>query len=130
MGDQVSLSSFHRDIEIPINFQEESSLISFGSLELHEHLEVSRDVRPPVQVTQGTRVSSRISTQDSDMPSSCHMKDEPAFKSLQGNPTLFLVRESQYPLHLRQKTQGPSHIAIAEGRLLLRYLFNVGLTVQ
>ena len=78
----------------------------------------------------GTRVSSRISTQDSDIPSSCQMKDEPAFKPLQGNPNLFLVRDSQYPLHLRQKTQGPSHIPIAEGRLLLRCLFKVGLTVN
>ena len=49
---------------------------------------------------------------------------------LLGNPTLILVRESRYTLHLRQKTQGPSHIPIAEGRLLLRYLFKVGLTVQ
>ena len=29
VGDQVSLSSFCRDIGIPINFQEESSLVSF-----------------------------------------------------------------------------------------------------
>ena len=29
VGDQGSLSSFHRDIGIPINFQEESSLVSF-----------------------------------------------------------------------------------------------------
>ena len=67
MTDQESLSSFHRDIGIPINFQEESSLVSFRSLELHEPLEVSRDVRPPVQMSRGTRVSSRISTQDSDI---------------------------------------------------------------
>ena len=91
---------------------------------------MSRDVRPPVQMRRGTRVSSRIPTQDSDFPSSCQMKDEPAFKPIQGYQTLFLVRESRYPLHLRQKTQGPSHILIAEGRLLLRYLFKVGLTVQ
>ena len=69
MGDQGSLSSLHRDIGIPINFQEESSLVSFLSLELHEPLEVSRDVRPPIQMTRGTRVSSGISTQDSDIPS-------------------------------------------------------------
>ena len=130
MGDQGSLSSLYRDIGIPINFQEESSLVSFGSLEIHEPLEVSRDVRPPIQKTRGARVSSRISTQDSDIPSSCQMKDEPAFKPLHGNPTLFLVRESRYPLHLRQNTQGPSHIPIAEGRPLLRCLFKVGLTVQ
>ena len=99
-------------------------------MELHEPLEVSRDVRPPVQMRRRTRVSSRISTEDLDIPSSCHMKDEPAFKPLLGNPNLFLVTESWYPLHLRHKTQGPSHIPIAEGRLLLSYLFKVGLTVQ
>ena len=125
MGDQASLSSFHRDIGIPINIQDESSLVSFRSLELHEPLDVSRDV-----MTWGTRVSSRISTQDSDIPSSCQMKDEPSFKPLQGNPTLLIVRESRYPLHLRQKAQGPSHIPIAEGRLLLRCLFKVVLPVQ
>ena len=91
---------------------------------------MSRDVRPPVQLRRGTRVSSRVFTQDSDIPSSCQMKEEPAFKPLQGNPTLLLVRESRYPLHLRQKTQGPSHISIGEGRLLLGCLFKVGLTVQ
>ena len=130
MRDQGSLFIFHRDIGIPINFQDESSLVSFGSLELHEPLEVSRDVKPPVQMRQGTRVSSMIFTQDSDIPSSCQMKDEPAFKSLHLNPTLFLVRESRYPLHLRQKIQCPSHIPIVEGRLLLRCLFKVGLPVQ
>ena len=29
VGDQVTLSSFHSDIGIPINFQEETSLVSF-----------------------------------------------------------------------------------------------------
>ena len=130
MGDQGSLSSFHRDIGNPSNFQEESSLVSFSSLELQETLDVSKDVRPPVQMRRGTRVSSRISTQDSDIPSSCQMKDEPAFKPLQGNPTLVLVRESRYPLHLRQKTQGPSHIPIAQEGLLLRCLWKVDLPVQ
>ena len=31
---------------------------------------------------------------------------------------------------LRQQIQGPSHIPIAEGSLLLRCLWNVGLTLQ
>ena len=130
MGDHGTPSSFQKDLGIPINFQEESGLVSFLSLELHEPLEVSRDVRPPVQMMRGTMVSSSISTQDSDIPSSCQMKDEPAFKPLQGNPTLFLVRESRYPLHLRHKTHGPSHIHIGDGILLLRCLFKVGLPVQ
>ena len=63
---------------------------------------------------------SRVSTGDSDIPLYCEMKDEPAFKPLQGNPTFFRVRESRYPLHVKQEIQGPSLILIAEGRLLLR----------
>ena len=46
MGDQASLSSFHRIIGIPINFQEESGLGTFCSTELSGTLEVSRDVFP------------------------------------------------------------------------------------
>ena len=49
-------------------------------------LRCQRDVRPPVQIWLGPRAFSRISTGDSDIPSSCAMKDEPAFKPLQGNP--------------------------------------------
>ena len=79
---------------------------------------------------RGTSVFSSVSTEDSDITSSCEMKDEPAFKPLQANPTLFLVRESMYPLGLRQKTQGPFHITIAEGSLLLRCFWKVGVPVQ
>ena len=48
-----------------------------------------RDVKPTVEMRQGTRDFSRFSTGDSDNPSSCEMKDEPAFKSVQGNQGLF-----------------------------------------
>ena len=88
------------------------------------------DVIPPIQMRRRTMAFFMVSTGDSDIPSSCEMKDEPPFKPLHGNLTLFLVRESRYPLHLRQQTQGPSHIPIAEGRLLLRCLWNVGLPFQ
>ena len=44
-----------------------------------------RDVRPPVQMSRTAVTFSRDSTGDSDMPSSCEMKDEPEFKPLQGN---------------------------------------------
>ena len=37
------------------------------------------DVRPSVQKTLRTMAFSRVSTGDSDIPSSCEMKDEPAF---------------------------------------------------
>ena len=63
---------------------------------------------------------SRVSTGDSDIPSSCEMQHEPEFMPLQGSPAFFLVRVSWGPFHLRQKTQGPSHIPIAEGKLHLR----------
>ena len=48
-----------------------------------------RDVRPPVQMRWTPMASSRVSTGDSDLPSSCEMKDEPEFKPLQGNRAFF-----------------------------------------
>ena len=42
-----------------------------------------RDVIPPVQMRRRPTAFSRASTRDSDMPSSCEMKDEPEFKTLQ-----------------------------------------------
>ena len=41
-----------------------------------------RDVRPPVPTWWTPTAFSRISTGDSDIPSSCEMKDEPEFKPL------------------------------------------------
>ena len=72
---------------------------------------------------------SRDCTEYSDIPLSCEMKDNPAFKPLQGNMTFFRVRESWYPLHVRQQIQGPSHIPIDEGRFLLRCLWEGGLPI-
>ena len=86
-----------------------------------------RDVRPPVEMRRGPRTFSRVSTGDSDIASSCEMKDEPAFKPLQGNPAFFQVRPSRCPFHLRQQTQGPSHIPTARRSLLLRCLWKDGL---
>ena len=47
------------------------------------------DVRPSVQKRLRTMAFSRVSTVDSDIPSSSEMKDEPAFKALQGKPAFF-----------------------------------------
>ena len=88
-----------------------------------------RVVRPPVKVRPGTRAYSRVSTGDSDIPSSCEMKGEPSFKPLQGNPSLFRVRASRCPLHLKQIFRVP-HIRIAEGSLLFRCLWKVGIPLQ
>ena len=72
---------------------------------------------------QGPRAVSRVYTGDSDIPLSCEIKDEPSFKSLQGNPAFFRVRASRCPLHLRQQTQGLTLIPIAEMNFLLRSLW-------
>ena len=79
---------------------------------------------------QGTRAFSTVSTGALEIPSSCEMKDEPAFQTLQGNPAFFLVRASRCPFHLRQQTQGPTHIPVAEGSLLLTCLWKVGIPLQ
>ena len=50
MGDHKPLSSFHSDIGNSIIFQEESGLGPFRNSELRGPLEVSSDVRPPVQM--------------------------------------------------------------------------------
>ena len=71
----------------------------------------------------GISAFSRDCTEYSDIPLYCEMKDEPAFKPLQGNLTFFRVRESQYPLHERQQIQGPAHLPIAVGRLLMKCLW-------
>ena len=47
------------------------------------------DVIPPMQMRRRTMTLSRVSTGDSDIPSSCEMKHEPEFKPLQGNPAFF-----------------------------------------
>ena len=79
-------------------------------------------MRPLVQMRRGPRAFCRVPTGDSDIPSSCEMKDKPALKPLQGNLTFFTVRASRYTLHLRQLIQGHSHIPVAEGSLLLSLL--------
>ena len=47
------------------------------------------DVIPPIQMRRRTMALSRVSTGDSEIPSSCEMKHEPEFKPLQGNPGFF-----------------------------------------
>ena len=95
------------------------------------HLSNSQmDVRPFVQKRLRTTAFSSVSRGDSDIPSSCEMKDEASFKSLQGKLPFFWVRAFQGPLYLRQKINSRSHIPISEGRLLLRCLWKAGLPLQ
>ena len=65
-------------------FTKSQALSPFEALN-SEHLSKSQmDVRPSVQKTLRTMAFSMVSTGDSDNPSSCEMKDEPAFTALQG----------------------------------------------
>ena len=51
-------------------------------------------------------------------------------KPLQGNLDFFLIRASRCPFHLKHKIQGPYHIHIPKGKLMLRCLWKVGLPLQ
>ena len=111
-------------------FKKCQASLPFEALNTAFLLGCQRDVSPPVQMWQCPRAFSRISTGDSDIPSYCDMKDEPAFKPQQGNPAVFRVRASRCPFHLRQQTQGPCHIPIAEGSLLFSCLWKVAIPMQ
>ena len=47
------------------------------------------DVRPSVQKRLRTMAFDRVSTGDTDIPSSCEMKNEPALQALQGKPAFY-----------------------------------------
>ena len=51
-------------------------------------------------------------------------------KPLQGNLDFFLIRASRGPFPLKHKTEGPSHIHIPKGKLLLRCLWKEGLPLH
>ena len=89
-----------------------------------------RDVGPPFEMRWGTKAFPRVSTGHSDIPSCCEIKDEPAFKTVQGNQDLFRVRASQCRFHLGQHTPGPSHIPIVDRSLLLRCDWKVGIPLE
>ena len=50
---------------------------------------VQKDVRTHIQMRRKPMAISRDSKGDSDMPSSCEIKDRPEFKALQGNRAFF-----------------------------------------
>ena len=54
------------------------------------------DVIPPVQMRRIPTAFSRVSTGDSDIPSSCDMKHEPKFKPVQVNRAFFESGLSRY----------------------------------
>ena len=84
---QDSLSSWNSDIGLPIHFQQSQTSSPFEALNSVCLSRYQSDVIPPIQMRRGTTIFSRVSTGDSDIPSSCEMKHEPEFKPLQGNPS-------------------------------------------
>ena len=50
-------------------------------------------------------------------------------KSLNGYLDFFLIRASRGPFRLKHKKQGPSHIHIPKGKVLLRFLWKDGLSL-
>ena len=60
-------------------FTKSQALSPFEALNSVHLSKCQRDVRPSVQKRLRTMAFSRVSTGDSDIPSSCEMKDEPAF---------------------------------------------------
>ena len=87
--DRVSLSSCTVIFGFLSIFKKSQASSPFEALNYACLSRCQRDVRPPVQMKRGPRAFSGASTGDSDSPSSCEMKDEPAFKPLQGNPAFF-----------------------------------------
>ena len=88
-GDQGSLSSWNSDIGIPIHFQKCQASSPFEALNSVCLSRYQSDVIPPIQMRRRTTALSRVSTGDSDIPSSCEMKHKPEFKPLQGNLAFF-----------------------------------------
>ena len=111
-------------------FKNCQALSTFEALNSFSLSRSHRNVRPLVQMRWRPRTFCRVSTGDSDNLSACDTKDEPAFKPLQGNSAFFRVRATLGLFHLKQKAQGPSHIHIPEGKLLLMCLSKVGLPLQ
>ena len=73
---------------------------------------------------------SRVYTGVSVNPSYYEMKHEPKFKPLEGMQAFFCVTVFRGPFHLNQKTRSSSHTPVSEGRILLRWLWKVGLSLH
>ena len=85
----MSLISWQSYIGIPINFHEGQASSPFEALNSAYVSNSQMDVRPSVQKRLRTMAFSMVSTGDSDILSSFEMKDETAFKALQGKPAFF-----------------------------------------
>ena len=70
-------------------FTKSHSTSPFEALNSVHFSKSQMDVRPSVHKRLRTMAFFRVSSGDSDIPSSCEMNDEPTFKALQGKPAFF-----------------------------------------
>ena len=70
-------------------FNKRQALSPFESLNSMCLSRCQIDVISPLQIRRRLTAFSRVSTLDSDICTSCEMKDDPEFKPLQGNPAFF-----------------------------------------
>ena len=70
-------------------FKKSQASSSFEALNSMCLSRCQRDVRPSVQMRRTPTFFSMIYTGDSEIPSSCEMKDEPEFKPQLGNRAFF-----------------------------------------
>ena len=70
-------------------FTKSQATSPFEALNSAQLSDCQSDVSTSVHKRWRTMAFSRVSTGDSDIPSSCEMKDEPLFKPLQGNTAFF-----------------------------------------
>ena len=94
------LLKVRRETEIPFlvatvilgflsNFKKSKSSSTFETLNSACLWRCQRDVRLTAQMSWGSRAFSRVSTGNSNFPSSYEMNHEPAFKPLQRNSAFF-----------------------------------------
>ena len=88
-GDQASLSSWQSDIGIHINFQKSEASLPFEEMNSAHLSRCQRGVKPTVQMRRRHSAFARVSTGETNMPSTSEMKGDPEFKALQGNPAFF-----------------------------------------
>ena len=70
-------------------FTKGQALSPFEALNSAHLSKCQMDVRTSVQKRWRTMAFCNVSTGDTDIPSSCETKDEPAFKPPQGKPAFF-----------------------------------------
>ena len=88
-GGQASLISCHIILIFLSIFTKSQASSPFEELNSAHLSKYQMDVRPSVQKRLRTMALSSVSKGDLDILSSCEMKDEPAFKELQGKPAFF-----------------------------------------